>query len=918
MKIQNHTSYKSGRLLAAAVAFAITANIHAAQSDTIPTSLLIESHDITSLSAWGPYSKRYAGISHIHDMNSGLRFDFSVMPGYYRNRQFVPHVLFESAYHPWNISPQLDHITYRYEMEWKDRVYTDVTYHVLDSARTLVEMECVNNTDLNQNLVLNLMSYIDFEDEQPRISLSTRDGAIWINATEYAENEPVHRSPAYNLVYDGARRGEIRHSGNVSGFALGNVSATPGQRISYEFDIPHEMKQGTIGFRYAVKGDSPAILALSGISNDTLRLSPSDGFAIATIPFESQTTGRHRLTLTAINKANCTLDGLFIAPTDHAVSFEQRNVNFSPELIRGKESCDYIVKYPVSSPYYGVAWNFEDSEIREILDDNLESFFRKKTHDHVSSRLHGNGRWHYTDAFLRPIVVSPHSSRKISAIIASGTLQDVENEIRRFHTSPELYMPPVPATITSTLPAGMPYANSIRLLQASLLSNIVYPVHTQGQYIRHFTPGKNWNSLYTWDSGFIAIGLTDIDIAKAFECLRAYTTAPGSESAFIHHGTPLPIQIYALQEIWNRNPSQEILRFIYPRLKQFYDFMAGNAPTSTTRMKGSGLLRTWDYFYNSGGWDDYPPQIAPSDKSTVTPVVSTAYYIRAAKILRHFAERLGEKQHVKAYDRDISRMANALQAYSWDSNCGYYSYVVHDKDTKPIGIMRYDDGSNFNMGLDGVSPLIANISSAAQTDTMISHIFDKSRLWTDAGISTVDQSAPYFKHDGYWNGTVWFPHQWLIWKSMLDYARPDDAFRIASTALDIWERECSESYFTFEHFIIESGRGAGWHQFSGLSSPLLNWHASYYRPGKISTGFEVFVDSHRFDEQLSALDADISFDTSVKPHQRTILVCLNPDNKYTVTLNGKSLEARQRHPGLVEITLPASNHPACLKVRPVI
>ena len=82
---------------------------------------------------------------------------------------------------------------------------------------------------------------------------------------------------------------------------------------------------------------------------------------------------------------------------------------------------------------------------------------------------------------------------------------------------------------------GKKYEFGNRLLQSALLSNIVYPVRTQGQYIRHFTPGKNWNSLYTWDSGFIALGLIDIDIAKAFECIRAYTTPVGSESAFIHH-----------------------------------------------------------------------------------------------------------------------------------------------------------------------------------------------------------------------------------------------------------------------------------------------------------------------------------------------------------------------------------------------
>ena len=145
----------------------------------ISPSCFSDSHDITSLQAWGPYSKRYAGISHIPDMQAGIRFDFSVMPGYYRNRQLVPHVLFESSYYPWDINPSMNRITYRYEMEWKDRVFTDVTYYILDKQRTLVGMHCVNNTTANQNLVLNLMAYIDYEREQPRFKIPENSNIQW-------------------------------------------------------------------------------------------------------------------------------------------------------------------------------------------------------------------------------------------------------------------------------------------------------------------------------------------------------------------------------------------------------------------------------------------------------------------------------------------------------------------------------------------------------------------------------------------------------------------------------------------------------------------------------------------------------------------------------------------------------------------
>lgn len=95
------------------------------------------SHDIASLHAWGPYSKRYAGTSHIPDMRKGIRFDFSVMPGYYRNRQLVPHVLFESSYYPWEINPEMTRITYRMNWSEMNRVYTVSPITLLDDNRTL-------------------------------------------------------------------------------------------------------------------------------------------------------------------------------------------------------------------------------------------------------------------------------------------------------------------------------------------------------------------------------------------------------------------------------------------------------------------------------------------------------------------------------------------------------------------------------------------------------------------------------------------------------------------------------------------------------------------------------------------------------------------------------------------------------------
>lgn len=135
------------------------------------------------------------------------------------------------------------------------------------------------------------------------------------------------------------------------------------------------------------------------------------------------------------------------------------------------------------------------------------------------------------------------------------------------------------------------------------------------------------------------------------------------------------------------------------------------------------------------------------------------------------------------------------------------------------------------MGMDGASPLFAGACTEPQKELLWQKLQSPEHLWCACGLSTVDQSAPYYRRDGYWNGAVWMPYQWMFFKSALDAGLADFAYRIADTALTLWQNECAESYCCFEHFMIESRRGAGWHQFSGLSSPIVQWFSAYYRPG---------------------------------------------------------------------------------------
>ncbi len=658
------------------------------------------SHDIASLSQWGPYSKEYFGISHIQDLSSGIQVEFCLVPGVYRRNVKVPCALFESGVHPWAVTPDMKHITYRHDIEWKDRVFVDASYHVLDERRVLLETRCVNHTELVQNISLQLA---------------------------------------------------VRKSGGAE------EKWTP------------ELKQG---------------------------------------------------------------DGWF------------------------------TVRYPEVDASYGVFWDYPYSEVRQWRCAKLEQLMPRKVHDHVRKDMKGDKKGHYTANFLRPVVLQPQRDTTLWQLIV---LNPGTDELKAA-AAPESGL--TAQAGADNMPLGY------RLLQATLLTNVVYPIDAFGEPIRHFCPGKNWNSLYTWDCGFIAWAMSEIDPGRGYEIIRQYTTAPEEEAPFVHHGTPLATQILAIGDVWERGGCDEAqLREIYPRLKRFYDYMSG-----PEYRKASGLLSTWHLFYNSGGWDDYPPQwtLRPQKelRARTAPMVSTSYYIRCAKILRLLAAHLGLKKDIKQYDRDIAAMRKGILDNAWDAQSGYFGYVRHDAEGVPEGLYRTEDGVNFNMGLDGVTPLVAGITDEEQSRRLLQHIFTEGELWSPCGITAVDQRAPYYRIDGYWNGTVWLPHQMILWKTMLDLGLPEKARLIADTALANWERECEDSYNCYEHFMLATGRGGGWNNFSGLSSPIINWYNAYHRSGTVSTGFGTLVTKAEWSEDLSRVSLTLEFDKDLAGKEVAIIACL--------------------------------------------
>lgn len=888
-----------------------------------------QSHDL-SLPAWGPYTKQYSGISHVPAKNNGVRFDLSVFPGYYRRRVDVPNVTFESGYHMWDARPDLSRYTIRHELEWKDRVYADISFAQAGPDASLIRAECCNDTDQPQNLVLHWMaslhlpspSYTNFEVTGADISLP--EGAAMALACDHQDLRFAVPRPRDGLAMDGLRRGEEPVKGFVKGYGVGQgfggkggvgrfgqvIPNGKGDKVWYKLRLEKPLSAPCLVVRYLNAGDEAGLLTLPG--GEELELPPCTQPSLARVELKTPLdAGEVMMELTGGGKGEPKLDCLVLCEAAEAdqVKIEIRQPAPRPEMELLEKERILLLKYRDAEEYYGLVWQDCDWQLREIENDELDVFLRYTVQDHVNSVLRGNGKGHFANLFIRPIPLQPGQHRCVYGAVCSAASR--RQALERCRQLANLdwagrWQREDAETPAPLLPEGEKYQLGQRLMRTTLLTNVVYPVYTRGQYIRHNTPGRWWDCLYTWDSGMIGMGLATADLRRAYDCLNAYLTPEGDdEAAFIFHGSLVPTQFYLFGELLNRTGSLELVKDCYPRLMQYYRFYTGQAGGSTTANLGSGLLRPWDYFYNSGGWDDYPPQKglhAQRLEANCTPVVTTSHAIRCARLLAYTAGLLGKEEDKAQLLADAEGFTQALQEYAWDPQAGYFSYLLHDEQGKPQDFFRHESGENYNMGLDGASPLFAGACTPDQQQLLWQRLADPDRLWCPCGLSTVDQSAPYYSKEGYWNGAVWMPYQWFFFKAALDAGRGEFAWRIADTALELWRKETERSYHCFEHFMIQSGRGAGWHQFGGLSAPVTQWFASYYRPGTVTTGFDTYLRKAEFgpDNQSVRLELDVT-----RPGKTTLLLVLEGQGPWQAEAS-VPVEVNRRLSGCLELTLDAA------------
>ena len=870
------------------------------------------------LGYWGPYSKKYSGISRIvdHKTEGGVRFDCVVSPAIENADSRVPNVTVPVGVHPWEAKADYSFYSYRYDLEWKDKVYADVSFTKLDSDSVLVRTEFVNNTEIMQICLLNLFSAIEY----PNVFTTTPvlpEKNIFIKALDYKYYDYNTTRPWDKQVIDAMKKGEFFDDGFTYHKGLGDrdnnryilpkfskLGEEAGDRITYDLGDISKFQNPILHIRYRTTDNKDSVWTLNG---KEITFKSAENFDILSIPFN----------LSSVILVSCGTGGIefdFLAVTEdgETVSTNSKKHNFYPEIETADENGKLVsYKYDgVDDKFYVKTFNpstrcrdfdtgcLEDSPTARISqpDESFQNML--ETFSGSFSEKHSDEGF-YHNTVVHTLYVEPRTTHVEYAVLSFGeteykTVEEYEKIYEKAYNSLEKF---------DLNLAGKTYEFSNRILRATVFQNTVYPLYRNGEYVVHHTPGKRWDSFYTWDSGFIGLDMIEFAPSIADYILETYLT-DNDQWAFLLHGSPVPVHIYQYLEMLKKaNDKTELLAY-YDRVKMFYDFLAGKINGSTTTKFNSGLTTTFDYFYNCSGMDDLPPQktmYAENKQKWMTPCISSSQVIRCAKILYMVADLLEKEDDKATYIRDIERVSNALQKYSWDEDCGYFSYVIHDENGDAKEQYRTSDGENLNKTMDGIYPIIAGAVTKDQRDRILSHLKSDDEMFSPVGISAVDKTASYYITNGYWNGNVWLSHQWFVWKTMLDLGETDFAFKIAKTALDAWKREVEYSYYTFEMFNITSGRGGWFHNFGGLSTPINIWTNAYFKPRTLSTGLDVMVMNSQFNEDATEMECSIKYYGNNEKH--SVIAVMNDSFDYFVTVNNENANFYIRDNGIVEITL---------------
>lgn len=546
---------------------------------------------------WGPYSKKYSGVSRVteHETEKGVRFDFISLPAVSNTDAKAPNVTIPVGVHPWDVKSDYSFYSYRQDLEWKDVIYSDVSFTKLSDESVLVRTEIFNNSELMQNCLVNYFSSLQFPFlTSYRVSLPNK--SLMFDALDYSEFTYKTSRPWDNETMDAMHKGEFFDDRFTSHRGLGDrddnryillkyprLGEEKGDKIVYKIKNDLNFSDAALYVRYRTVDNKPSAFTVNG---DHVVFPPAQNMGEITIPIGNVDKGDYTLVLVSEGEGGIEFDFFAICEKyeTNKILVEAKKNNFVPDVkvrdeINGKT---VEIKYEgVEKPFVLRTFN-DETRLRSIPSGCLEDVPTPrisqpdKSFDNMMETFSGEFSWkhsdegYYQNTLVHTLYIEPGKSHTEYAVISYGGAEyETPEDYEKIYLSASGSVEKL-----SYNDSGKKYEFSNRLLRAAMFQNTVYPLYHHGEYVIHHTPGKRWDSFYTWDSGFIGLDMLEFSPKIADYILDLYLSDKDNKDyAFLLHGSPVPVHLYQYYEMLQKASDKSKLYDYYDRAKMFYDFL---------------------------------------------------------------------------------------------------------------------------------------------------------------------------------------------------------------------------------------------------------------------------------------------------------------------------------------------------------
>jgi hypothetical protein len=395
----------------------------------------------------------------------------------------------------------------------------------------------------------------------------------------------------------------------------------------------------------------------------------------------------------------------------------------------------------------------------------------------------------------------------------------------------------------------------------------------------HHIPARQWGKFFIWDGGMTAVGLADSEESRAAEIISQMPDPDRTGEEAYNYGSFIITAVYALWELYRNTGNIDYIKKHYPLLKKLvlhmFDSLPGeNYNGMAAANRGTGADDSPALFYAKGeifAWDYKKtlPVNPDRKKKSLICIGMTAHAVRELKILRIFAFLSGNKADIKELTAQIETSEKELNDNYWSDVHKCYLDRVIDEDNLLDIPWIYD-----------YLPLFSGSAPQARQEMLFEGLLNDGYL-SENGLTILKPDSPYYRQDGYPNGSLWPPLQYLFWKACYCMGEMNTAKNIAEKFFHVFEKNHRETLSCWEQFRAASGKGAGNSRFSGFVTPIFAMWKAHHKYGSIQTSYDILLQKR----EITQTECKLVLHSPFYSGKTGFSVVLKPETRYLVTIN---------------------------------